>query len=959
MRNLNYDHGDSRDPASGCYSLPVVNGRIINDGEIRGGEIFWEPFWMKNRQRILTGILVFSTLFGIFAPVWQTSVVIAASDGVAPEPVVEPELQAQFMVEQEAGYMIQFRHQPNLDLAFELDWDTRGRFVVNTLQLAADKSQQRVQAYLDAKGVEYQSFWINNTILVNSSDQTTFNGLLSFVEIDALRARRRPQLVEPIEEEVALTNIVAAVQSNITHVGADQVWAAGYDGSGIVVANIDTGVRYTHEALINSYRGNLGNGSFDHNYNWWDPALGGSDLIPNDWHGHGSHTMGTILGSGGIGMAPGAQWIACQAFEGNDSELLECGQFLLAPWDLNGQNPDPTKRPHIINNSWGDCVQYLDTWYLTMINSWLAAGIYPVFSNGNNTSCGYSTPPGLNTVGNPARYGNVTAVGSTGNTDGLYASHSNWGPTDDPDALNPADYPNLKPQVVAPGVNIRSAARTGDKDYRLMSGTSMSAPHVSGLVALMWDAAPCLIGEYASTESILQLTARAVPYDDGTGNGTRSPNYATGWGEINAPAAVQAAKDYCGADFRIDAAPEVVNICAPESALYDVNVNSLMGFDSSVTLSLQNPPAGATISFQPNPLVSPGSSVLTLGATQSVAAGDHDFSIIGASGDLVHSDTVALHVDQTKPAAPALSAPANEADNISVTPTLQWAAVPQAAYYRVEVAADSTFIHILQTAEVAETSYALPAWLDNSTQYYWRVRAGNTCGLSAPAIASFTTRSPVAVLLVDDDDNNPNVRSYYTAALDALGQPYAVWDTHNSDTEPSAAQLAPYETVIWFVGDEWKSPAGPGAAGESALAAWLDTGGCLLVSGQDYLWNRGVTSFISEYLGVAAFSSDVAQTSVTGAGETFAGLGPYALSYPFYNFSDSLTPAAGAIVALNGDKGNAGLLLDTGVYKTTLWSFPLEAINNLADRSELLEHTLQWCRSAVTQYRIFLPLIEK
>ncbi len=326
-----------------------------------------------------------------------------------PQPVVEPELQAQFMAEQEAGYMIQFRSQPDFDLAYQLDWEARGRFVVNLLQSTADKSQQRVRAYLDARGVEYESFWINNSILVNSSDQSTFNGLLSFVEIDSLRARRQPLLIEP-KTNLPAAAFAATTEPNIQHVGADQVWALGYDGSGIVVANIDTGVNYTHEALVNQYRGNLGDGTFDHNYNWWDPALGGSDLIPNDWHGHGSHTMGIMVGSGGIGMAPGATWIACQAFEGNDSELLECGQFLLAPWDLNHQNPDPAKRPHVINNSWGDCHQYLDTWYQGMVQSWLAAGIYPVFSNGNNTRCGFGTPPGLNTVGNPGRYGNVTAV---------------------------------------------------------------------------------------------------------------------------------------------------------------------------------------------------------------------------------------------------------------------------------------------------------------------------------------------------------------------------------------------------------------------------------------------------------------------------------------------------------------------------------------------------------------------
>ena len=919
---------------------------------------------MKLSLQLPAIFLLLAILLGAVTPGAGPQAALAAPMGqeTEPEPVIEPELEAQFMVEQEAGYIIQFRSQPNLDLAYELDWATRGRFVVNTLQNTTDKSQQRVRAYLDSKGVDYQSFWINNSILVNSSDQTTFSGLLSFIEIDSLRARRSPHLHEPVDNTPAQAPLAAGVEANVQHVLADQVWALGFDGSDIVVANIDTGVNYTHEALVEHYRGNLGEGVFDHNYNWWDPSVGGSDLTPNDWHGHGSHTMGTIAGSGGIGMAPGATWIACQAFEGNDSELLECGQFLLAPWDLNHQNPDAAKRPHIINNSWGDCVQYLDTWYLGMVESWLAAGIYPVFSNGNNSACGYSSPPGLNTVGNPARYGNVTSVGSTGTSNGAYAPHSNWGPSNDPDVLNPHEYPNLKPQVVAPGVQIRSAAKTGLSDYQLMSGTSMSAPHVSGLVALMWDAAPCLIGEYAATESIIISTARPILYDDQTGHGARWPNYATGWGEIDALAAVQAAKTYCGADFRVDAGPEAVSICAPENALYDVNVVQVMGFTDAVTLSVAAPPPGATVNFSPNPVVPPGSSVLTLGATESIAAGQYSLDITGTFGGTIHADTVDLTIYQGVPTMPVLGLPANGASSVSVTPTFTWDASPQASYYRLEVAADAAFTNIVYSTEIAETSHTLPDWLAHNAHYYWRVHAGNFCGLSDPIAASFETRAPAALLLVDDDDNNPDVRGYYTAALDDLGYDYAVWDTHNSDTEPSAAQLASYETVIWFVGDEWKSPAGPGEEGEAALAAWLETGKCLLINGQDYLWNRGVNSFVSNYLGVSGFESDVAQTTVTGAGDAFLGLGPYALSYPFYNFSDSLRPNGSAAIALNGNNGDAGLMVDNGLYKTSLWAFPFEAISTAEARQEFLGHALTWCASVETEgleYQIFLPLIER
>jgi len=489
---------------------------------------------------------------------------------------VEPELEAQFRLaaggDEGIGYLIYFRERPDLSPAYGMDWESRGRFVATALQEAAASAQEGVRAYLDSRGVDYQSFWIDNVIVVNRSSQSTFEGLLRFPEIAALRARRHPALHDPVTAAAASADSEPlAVGANIAQVGADLVWAMGYTGTGITVANIDTGVRYTHKALVNGYRGNLGGGVFVHDHNWWDPALGGSDQTPNDWNNHGSHTMGTILGDDGannqIGMAPGATWIACQAFESGDAELLECGQFLTAPWDLDGNNPDPDLRPHVINNSWGDsapCPASLDPWYQGVVDSWQAAGIYPVFSNGNASNCGYPSPPGLNTVTNPARYGNVTGVGSTGNSDGLYAPHSNWGPTDDPDPLNPNGYPNLKPQVVAPGVDIRSAGKDNDTHYRLMSGTSMSAPHVTGLVALVWSAAPCLIGDYAATETILQETARPIPY--ATGNGDEGPgnvpNHATGWGEIYAPAAVQAAIEFCG----ISVTPGARSVCKPDTS---------------------------------------------------------------------------------------------------------------------------------------------------------------------------------------------------------------------------------------------------------------------------------------------------------------------------------------------------------------------------------------------------------
>ena len=497
----------------------------------------------KNIWRVLFPVIFLAGLLLITRP----ELALGQKDELKPD--VEPKLQAQILRDNSVGYIIYLHEKADLTPAYDLNWEKRGEYVVKALQETAKSSQADIVKFLNEQKVDYQTFWIDNIIIVNSSNQNTFNGLMNFSEIESLKARRIMGVINPTVEDVPES--VLAVEPNISHVLAPNVWQLGISGSGIVVANIDTGVRSTHEALVRQYRGTtLGS----HDYNWLG-AAGGSG-IPVDDNGHGTHTMGTMVGEDAsqtnqIGMAPSAQWIACDGCEGTscpDAALLTCAQWITAPYPIGDPgSPNTSMRPHIVNNSWGDCGTSYDNWFQASVDAWLAAGIYPIFSNGNASNCGYSSPPGLNTVGNPARYGNVTGVGSTGESNGEYANHSNWGPTDNLDFVNPkTGWEDIKPQVLAPGVNIRSSTPGSDSQYQDgWSGTSMSAPHVSGLVALMWQAGPCLIGDYATTENILEVTATPILYDDGTGAGAHSPNYATGWGEINALSAVQEALNIC------------------------------------------------------------------------------------------------------------------------------------------------------------------------------------------------------------------------------------------------------------------------------------------------------------------------------------------------------------------------------------------------------------------------------
>ena len=137
----------------------------------------------------------------------------------------------------------------------------------------------------------------------------------------------------------------------------------------------------------------------NHNYNWHDSihsgggSCGADSPAPCDDFGHGTHTMGTMVGDDGgtnkIGVAPRRKWIGCRNMDqgvGTPATYTECFQWFIAPTDLPNQNPDPSKAPHVINNSWGcppseGCTD--PTVLQTVVENTRAAGIEVVVSAGN------------------------------------------------------------------------------------------------------------------------------------------------------------------------------------------------------------------------------------------------------------------------------------------------------------------------------------------------------------------------------------------------------------------------------------------------------------------------------------------------------------------------------------------------------------------------------------------------
>jgi hypothetical protein len=193
-------------------------------------------------------------------------------------------------------------------------------------------------------------------------------------------------------------------------------------------------------------------------------------------------------------------------------------QWLLAPTDSTGANPRPDLRPNVVNNSWGGPSG--DPLFQEAVRAWVAAGIFPVFSNGNSGEFG------CNTAGSPGDYPESYSTGAFDIND-VIAYFSSRGSS----ALDGG----IKPDISAPGVDVRSSVP--GNGYTLYSGTSMAAPHVTGTVALMWSAAPSLVGDLAQTRALLDETA--VDKSDLQCGGEPENNNVWGEGTLDAFAAVE------------------------------------------------------------------------------------------------------------------------------------------------------------------------------------------------------------------------------------------------------------------------------------------------------------------------------------------------------------------------------------------------------------------------------------
>ncbi|MFL5994831.1 MAG: S8 family serine peptidase [Streptomyces sp.] len=292
------------------------------------------------------------------------------------------------------------------------------------------------------------------------------------------------QLGEGIDKIWLDGKVQASLDVSVPQIGAPEVWKAGYDGKGVKVAVLDTGV----DAGPPDLAGKIAESK---------------SFVPGqtvqDGHGHGTHVASTIVGSGAAsdgrrkGVAPGAELLVGKVLNNAGS-----GQ---TSWILEGMDWAAKSGAKIVSMSLGGTASGpSDVLSETVDELSASTGTLFVIAAGNSG-------PGARTVGTPGIADSALTVGAVDKSDKL-ASFSSRGPRLGDSAV--------KPEITAPGVSITAARAAGttmgtpvDDNYTTASGTSMATPHVAGAAALVAQAHPDWTGQQIKAD--LASTAKTMP----------------------------------------------------------------------------------------------------------------------------------------------------------------------------------------------------------------------------------------------------------------------------------------------------------------------------------------------------------------------------------------------------------------------------------------------------------------
>ena len=679
----------------------------------------------------------------------------------------------------------------------------------------------------------------------------------------------------------------------------------GLDGTGITVANLDTGVDWNHSALQKQYRGYRENGLSTHIGNW-HVATNETYLYPGDGYGHGTHTMGTMVGmtpeGQQIGVAPNAKWIAVKLFTDagitRESWIHDAFQWILAP------NGNPDLAPDVVNNSWGNPNGSLDS-FRQDIEVLRAAGIVPVFSAGNDG-------PNINTVGSPGSYPESIAVGAL-DSDAQIASFSSRGGS---------VWDEIKPEISAPGVNIYSTLPGGGYGYS--NGTSMAAPHVAGIAALLRQADSNLTVD--EIEEILTQTATPLS--------NLFPNNVTGWGLVNA---YQAAQE------------------ASETGIVSGTLIGERGLDiHSAFLNIKHMD---THNIFTRSVASNGE--FAIGLLPGV------YEIRGGGFGYQRSAWKRVQI---------------QLDNISPL-TIQIERAPfgilsgkitRSTMNPVKILVEGTPIITHVSSEKDQYQLELPTgqWVIRAeSQAHFIEYFTATIQAKTDNIQDLVLHPAPTLMLVDGGSRYyDSSASYFRSALDALAYTYTNWvilpptSTQTILNTPTITELVSHDVIVWSA--PLDSPAIVGAG--KIISDFLGTGGKLILSGQDIAyWDAGGYTFIyspyfSRFLDSYFWNEDTTLTTTTALnGTPLEGLEiqlntPDSKQQQFHPDIVELRPSQRTFPLFPEINGRTMGLYAGGCepYRAAWTGFGLEGIGPSQIRQTVMQRLIDWTQQPPASYAV-------